>query len=53
VNIVPADSNGIAFGRTTGQVLNVVYLNPGRAPPAASSRTGERRHPHQRLPHTH
>jgi hypothetical protein len=30
VNIVPTDSNGIAFGRTTGQVLNVVYLNPKR-----------------------
>ena len=27
-NIVPADSNGIAFGRTPGQVLNIVYLNP-------------------------
>jgi hypothetical protein len=26
-NIVPADSNGIAFSRTTGQVLNIVYLN--------------------------
>ena len=28
-NIVPLDSNGLAFGRTPGQVLNVVYLNPG------------------------
>jgi len=28
-NIVPLDSNGIAFGRTPGQVLNIVYLNPG------------------------
>ena len=27
-NIVPADGNGIAFGRTPGQVLNIVYLNP-------------------------
>ena len=26
-NIAPTDSNGIAFGRTTGQVLNIVYLN--------------------------
>jgi hypothetical protein len=30
-NITPDDSNGIAFGRTPGQVLNIVYLNPGRA----------------------
>ena len=28
-NLVPTDSNGLAFGRTTGQVLNIVYLNPG------------------------
>ena len=27
-NIVPLDSNGIAYSRTTGQVLNIVYLNP-------------------------
>ena len=26
VNIAPLDSNGIAFARTTGQVLNIVYL---------------------------
>ncbi|SEM79146.1 Ferritin-like domain-containing protein [Sphingomonas gellani] len=26
-NIVPADSNGIVFGRTAAQVLNIAYLN--------------------------
>ncbi|MES2055281.1 MAG: ferritin-like domain-containing protein [Pseudomonadota bacterium] len=26
-NIVPTDGNGIAFSRTAGQVLNIVYLN--------------------------
>ena len=26
-NIVPADGNAIAFSRTAGQVLNIVYLN--------------------------
>lgn len=26
-NIVPLDQNGLAFSRTTGQVLNIVYLN--------------------------
>ncbi len=26
-NIVPVDTNGIAFGRTPQQVLNIVYLN--------------------------
>lgn len=25
-NIVPLDANGVAFSRTTGQVLNIVYL---------------------------
>ncbi len=27
-NIVPTDANGIAFSRTPGRVLNVVYLTP-------------------------
>jgi Ferritin-like domain len=27
-NITPTDANGIAFGRSTGHVLNIVYLNP-------------------------
>jgi hypothetical protein len=27
-NIVPADRNSIVFGRTTGRVLNIVYLTP-------------------------
>jgi Ferritin-like domain len=27
-NIVPTDGNAIAFGRSAGQVLNIVYLNP-------------------------
>lgn len=26
-NIVPTDGNGIAYSRTTGQVLNIAYLN--------------------------
>ena len=28
-NIAPLDSNGLAYDRTTGDVLNIVYLNPG------------------------
>ncbi len=27
-NLVPTDANGIAFSRSTRQVLNIVYLNP-------------------------
>ncbi|MGV8907585.1 MAG: ferritin-like domain-containing protein [Propionicimonas sp.] len=27
-NLVPTDANGIAFSRSTGQVLNIVYLTP-------------------------
>lgn len=27
-NIVPSDKNGIAFSRSAGSVLNIVYLNP-------------------------
>jgi len=30
-NIVPTDANGIAFGRTPGHVLNIVYLTPNAA----------------------
>ena len=30
-NIVPTDSNGIAFSRSPGQVLNIVYLDGGMA----------------------
>lgn len=26
-NLVPTDTNGLAFSRTTGQVLNIAYLN--------------------------
>ena len=28
-NIVPLDENGLAYSRTTGDVLNIVYLNSG------------------------
>ncbi|MQA13445.1 MAG: ferritin-like domain-containing protein [Pseudonocardiaceae bacterium] len=31
LNIVPADANGIAFSRSAGQVLNIVYLTPEQA----------------------
>jgi len=30
-NIIPTDSNGLAFGRSPGQVLNIVYLTPNVA----------------------
>jgi hypothetical protein len=30
-NLVPTDANAITFSRTTGQVLNIAYLNPGVA----------------------
>ncbi|MEH3103190.1 MAG: ferritin-like domain-containing protein [Sphingomonas phyllosphaerae] len=30
-NLSPLNSNGLAFSRTPGQVLNIVYLNPGTA----------------------
>ena len=31
-NLVPVDGRGIAFQRTTTQVLNIVYLNPNTQP---------------------
>ena len=30
-NLAPTDANGLAFSRTSGQVLNIAYLNPTRA----------------------
>ena len=30
-NIVPLDSNGVAYSRSASQVLNIVYLNSGAA----------------------
>ncbi|HMG64908.1 MAG TPA: ferritin-like domain-containing protein [Streptosporangiaceae bacterium] len=30
-NIVPDDEHGVAFGRTPGEILNIVYLTPGQA----------------------
>jgi hypothetical protein len=29
-NLVPADANSLAFSHPTGQIITVVYLNPGR-----------------------
>jgi hypothetical protein len=31
-NIVPLDENGLGYGRTPGDVLNIVYLNAGAVP---------------------
>lgn len=31
-NLVPADRNSLAFGRTFGQVLNIAYLNTTQSP---------------------
>ena len=59
-NIVPLDSNGLAYSRTTGQVLNVVYLNnrsgfdgrvlPGRHQPARQHQPSDQRGELSRLP---
>jgi hypothetical protein len=40
-NIVASDENGIAYSRTPGEVLNIVYLNPGRTDPGDARRTQE------------
>ena len=29
-NLVPTDSNGLAYSRSAGQVLNIAYLNPAK-----------------------
>ena len=39
-NIVPDDDNGVAFGRTPGQVLNIVYLTPSEATSGGFYRDG-------------
>jgi hypothetical protein len=31
INIVPSDDNGVAFSRSPGDVLNIVYLTPDQA----------------------
>ena len=40
VNIVPANASAMAFGRTPGQVLNVVYLTPTTATSGGFSPNG-------------